>query len=333
MYDGMDLKINSNYEDDIRYTVQVHRLILSLIGVWPILRKIRYREMFVRITIRAMCCFLLFFNLIPWILYMILIADTLISRLKMCGILCFYSMVSILYCALMLYENRIGECVKHVKEDWRNVRNANDRRIMLENAKSGRVILIYTTLFLFFSSFSYRLSPIIRSRIGNVTIRTMQRGYYYIFFDPHQSPAYEIVVSIHLLTGIVLYIITAAVCGITALFTMHACGQLQMLTAWLENLSDKQWSRNRTAAQKLATIITHHARIQRRASKWLRIFRSLLANILSDSASLHFKGNQIQRGRMYLLSGLLGFNDTSVFLQRRYFINLGKWFPFLFLIS
>jgi len=276
MYDRVNLKINSNYENDIRYTVQVHRLILSLIGIWPILRKLRYQETLIRITIRAMCCLLLFFNLIPWILYMILIADTLISRLKMCGALCFYSMVPTLYCALMLYETRIGECMKHMKEDWQNVRDANDRKIMLKNAKEGRFLLICTTLFFLVSSFSYRLSPIIRSRIGNITIRSMQRGYYYIFFDPHQSPAYEIVVSIHFITGIVLHIITAAVCGIAGLFTMHACGQLQMLTAWLENLSDKQWLRNHTAAQKLATIITHHTRIQRRAIKMIT-YHSLIS--------------------------------------------------------
>jgi len=269
MYNRVDLKINSNYEDDIRYTVQVHRLILSLIGVWPILRKLQYRETLVRVTIRATCCLLLLFNLIPWILNMILITDTLIDRLKMCGGLCFYTMVPILYCALMLYENRIGECVNHVKEDWRNVQNANDRRIMMENAKAGRVILICTTLFLLISNFTFRLSPIIRNRIENVTIRSIQHSYYYIFFDPHQSPAYEIIFSVHLLTGIILYIITSAVCGIAALFTMHACGQLQMLAAWLENLSDKQRLKNRTAAQKLAAIITHHARIQRQAIKMI----------------------------------------------------------------
>jgi len=264
MYDRVNLKINSNYEDDIRYTVQVHRLILSLIGVWPILRKLRHRETLVRVTIRITCCLLLFFNLIPWI-SMILIADTLIGRLKIFSRLCFFIMVPILYCALILYENRIGECMKHVKEDWRNVQNANDRKIMLKYAKGGRFILIYTMLFLLITNFTFRLSPIIRNRIGKVTITPMQRRYYYILFDTQQSPAYEIIVSIDLLTGILLHMVTAAVCGIAALFTMHACGQLQMLAAWLENLSDKQWSRNRTAAQKLATIITHHARIQRRA--------------------------------------------------------------------
>jgi len=276
MYNRVDLKINFNYENDIRYTVQVHRLILSLIGVWPILRKLRYRETLVRVTIRITCCLLFFFNLIPWILYMFLIADTLMSKIKMCAALCFYSMVPVLYCTLMLYENRIGECVKHVEEDWRNVRNANDRRIMLENAKAGRFILICTTLFLFVSNFSYRLmQPIFRSRTGNGTVKSMeQRNYYYIFFDPQQSPAYEIVFSIHLLTGTLIYIVTAAVCGIAALFTMHACGQLQMLAAWLENLSDKQWSENRTAAQKLGIIITHHARIRRRAIE-MTIFRYL----------------------------------------------------------
>jgi len=106
MYDRVDLKINSNYEDDIRYTVQVHRLILSLIGVWPILRKLQHRETLVRVTIRTTCCLLLFFNLIPWI-SMILIADTLIDKLKIFSRLCFFIMVPILYCALILYENRI----------------------------------------------------------------------------------------------------------------------------------------------------------------------------------------------------------------------------------
>lgn len=266
-YERADLR-NVNYENDIRYTVQVHRLILGLIGVWPILTKARYRgETFVKGIIRAVCCFLLSFNLIPWALYMFLIVDSLTGRLRMLGGLCFYSMVAAMYCMLILRQGRIRECVRHVEEDWRNVRDVNDRKIMLVNARAGRFIIICATLFLFTSGFTYRLiQPIFRSKIiiGNVTIRPLVQGNYYIFFDPQQSPAYEIVFSMHLLTGIIIYIVTASVCGVAALFTMHACGQLEMLAVWLKNLSDEsQWSKNCTAAQKLATIITHHIRIRR----------------------------------------------------------------------
>lgn len=268
MFEPANLR-NSNYEDDIRYTVQVHRLILELIGVWPILEKPRLRKKFLKGLLRAVCCFLLSFNLIPWTLYMFLILDTFKSRLRMLGALCFYSMVSAMYCTLMLREDSIRECVKHIEKDWQNVRDANDRRIMLNKAKAGRYILICTTIFLFTSGFTYRLiQPIVRGKIivnGNVTIRPLVQGNYFIFFDPQQSPAYEIVFSMHLLTGIVIYTVTTSVCGVTALFTMHACGQLEILAAWLENLpKEDQWSKkSHVAARRLAAIIMHHIRIRR----------------------------------------------------------------------
>ncbi|GAB1864855.1 Odorant receptor [Camponotus japonicus] len=267
MFEPADLH-NAKYEDDIRYTVQVHRLILGLIGVWPILEKPRLRERFLKGLLRAVCCLLLSFNLIPWALYMFLILDTFKSRLKMTGALCFYIMVPTMYCTLMLREDSIRKCVKHMEKDWQNVKDANDRKIMLDRAKAGRFILICTTLFLFASGFTYRLiQPIFRGKIivnGNITIRPLVQGHYYIFFDPQRSPAYEIVFSIHLLIGIFVYIIMASVCGVTALFTMHACGQLEMLATWLENLpNEAQWSKSHVIARRLAAIILHHIRIRR----------------------------------------------------------------------
>ncbi|XP_036147248.1 odorant receptor 85f-like isoform X1 [Monomorium pharaonis] len=258
---------NSNYEDDIKYTVQVHRLILGLIGVWPNFEKPQKWARFLRGLLRIVCCFLLSFNLIPWILYMFLIVDTFKGRLKMLGALFFYSMVPAMYCTLMLRQDRIKECMRHLQEDWRNVQDVNDRRIMLDKARAGRFILICTTVFLFTSGFTYRLiKPIVRGKItiGNVTIRPLVQGNYYIFFDPQKSPAYEIVFSMHLVTGIVIYIVTTSVCGITALFTMHVCGQLKMLTIWLENLpNEDHWSKECAVAQRLATIVMHHVRIRK----------------------------------------------------------------------
>ncbi|XP_014484216.1 PREDICTED: uncharacterized protein LOC106749359 [Dinoponera quadriceps] len=259
---------NYNCEEDIRYTVQVHRLILRLIGVWPVLEKSWHGKRLLKRLLNCVCCFLLSFNLIPWALHMFVIIDTFKARLRMLGALCFYTMVYVIYCMLIHQEDRIRDCVRHVEEDWRNVKDVNDRKIMLDKAKLGRFILITATLFLFTSGFTHRLiKPIIRGSIvvnENLTIRPLVQGNYYIFFDPQQSPAYEIVFSVQCLSGIVIYIVTASVCGVTALFTMHACGQLEMLISWLENLaSDDQLWKDHVAARRLATIILHHVRIRK----------------------------------------------------------------------
>lgn len=259
---------NSNYKADIKYTVQVHKAIMGFIGVWPILEKPRYQKRLLEGLLKVICCFLFSFNLIPWALYMFLIVDTFSRRLRMFGALCFYCMVPAMYCTLMLRQDRIRECIKHMEEDWQNVRNVNDRKIMLNKARSGRFILICTTLFLFTSGFTYRLiQPIIRGKVvvnENVTIRPLVQGNYYIFFDPQRSPAYEIIFSLHLLTGIAIYFVTASVCGVTALFTMHACGQLEMLVTWLGNLANKNhWSKEYSTHARLALIIAHHVRVRR----------------------------------------------------------------------
>ncbi|XP_018348714.1 PREDICTED: uncharacterized protein LOC108752412 [Trachymyrmex septentrionalis] len=252
---------NFNYEDDIRYTIQVHRLIMGLIGVWPNMEKPGKWTRLLRGLLRTACCFLLSFNLIPWVLYMFLILDTFKNRLRMIGGFFFYSMVPAMYFTLMLREDRIKKCMRHLQEDWRNVWDANDRKIMLDQARAGRFVIICTLLFLFTSGFTHRLiKPILRGTIviGNVSIRPLVQGNYFIFFDPQQSPAYEIVFSMHLVTGIVIYIVTTSVCGITALFTMHACGQLKMLTVWLENTAiENQWSKC-AIARRLAAIVMHH---------------------------------------------------------------------------
>lgn len=267
MIENADLR-NSNYDDDIRYTVQIHRIILGLIGVWPTLERSWHRKRLLKRLLNCVCCFLLSFNLIPWVLYMLLVMDTFKARLRMFGAFCFYTMVSVMYYTLIYQEDRIRECLRHVEEDWRNVKDMNDRKIMLDKAKAARFILITATLFLFTSGFTYRLiQPIARGNIvvnENLTIRPLVQGNYYIFFDPQQSPAYEIVFSVQCMAGIVIYIVTASVCGVTALFTMHVCGQLEMLISWLENLaSDDQLWKDHVAARKLATFIVHHVRIRK----------------------------------------------------------------------
>ncbi|XP_018406423.1 PREDICTED: uncharacterized protein LOC108782616 [Cyphomyrmex costatus] len=257
---------NSNYEDDIKYTVQVHKFIMGVIGVWPNMSKPGKWTKLFRGFLRIMCCFLLSFNLIPWVLYMFLILDSFKSRLKMVGGFFFYSMVPAMYFTLMLREDRIKKCMRHLQEDWRNVLDANDRKIMLDQAKAGRSIIICTMLFMFSSGFIHRLiKPILSGTIviGNVTIRPLVHNNYYIFFDPQQSPAYEIIFSMHMITGVIIHTISTSVCGITALFVMHACGQLKILTVWLENVAkENQWSEH-VIARKLAAIVMHHMRIRK----------------------------------------------------------------------
>lgn len=79
--------------------------------------------------------------------------------------------------------------------------------------------------------------------------------------DTRQSPINEIFFFIHLLSGIVAHNITVAACSLAAFLAMHACGQLQVLMSWINNLVDGQENVNDTVDDRLANIIQLHVRI------------------------------------------------------------------------
>lgn len=252
--------------DDIRRTVHVTRGVLNLIGVWPSIDDSSTLRIVQTKMIRILCQALLYFIFVPGILKIFLKESNARRRLKMIGPMCNCLMAVLKHAVLICRSDRIKDCIKHIEEDW-NKNLIEDHRVMMGNSRIGRSLVILYVAFMYGSGFSYRtIVPLSRGIIitpQNVTIRPMGFDGYYVFIDPQKTPAYEIIFSIQFISGFMQYSVTSGAYSLAALLVLHACGQLKILIARMEDFSNSKYFSNKNANRKLAVVVRQHIRIKR----------------------------------------------------------------------
>lgn len=258
---------NTFYRDDIRRTVHVTRGVLNLIGVWPSSGDQSALTIVRTKMLRVLCQCLLYFIFVPGVLKMFLRETNSRRRLKMIGPMCNCLMAMLKHAELICRSDRIRDCIRHLEEDWKRVNLAEDRVIMTANSKIGRSLAILCVAFVYGSGFSYRtIVPLSRGIVvtpQNVTIKPLGFDGYYLFIDPQKTPAYEIIFTIQFVSGIFQYSVTSGSCSLTALLVLHACGQLKILIARMEDLMQIKHLHDRNANRKLTAVVRQHIRIKR----------------------------------------------------------------------
>lgn len=260
--------INTFHHNDIKRTVQVTRGVLNLIGVWPSHNTPSALKIIKINLLRIVCQALLYIVFVSGGLKIFLKELNMYRRLKVIGPMCNILMTILKHIALIYQGKRLKDCIRYIEEDWRKVNpTKDDRRIMMDNSKMGRSLAILCVTFMYGSGFSYRtILPLSRGIIvtpQNVTIRPLPFDGYYLFIDPQKTPAYEIIFTIQILSGFVQYSVTSGVCSLAAFLVLHACGQLKILIAKMEDLTRIEQFPNRNTNRKLAAIVRRHIRIKR----------------------------------------------------------------------
>jgi len=205
--------------------------------------------------------------MVPGILYYAVIDDEPSEKVKMMPPILYSVMAIAKYSTLLVHEYDIRSCLRHIKEDWGTVVVDDAREVMLNKASNGRRLFTLCCTFMYCGGLSYNtIVPLSRGSIvidENTTIRPFSSPGYYVFFDPQNSPAYEIVFLQQVLCGFVMYTITVAICGLAAVFVMHACAQMEILMRQMENLVDESEFGQGNIGAKLAVIVEHQIRIQK----------------------------------------------------------------------
>ncbi|XP_071641321.1 odorant receptor 4-like [Temnothorax longispinosus] len=263
---------NENYETDIKYTIQLNRVIFSLLGIWPETEPTFLKKF----SLILGCYFILACELIPTILYIVLIEKRLNVRMKFSSSVMFTILAIFKYSSLVLSKNQIKNCLTHVKDDWQNVSTTSARNSMIDKARTARRLLILCGISMYTTGLYYRtVVPLSRGKSvndQNVTIRHLPNPSYFVLFNGQISPAYEIVFFIQFLAGMIKYTITVAICSLAALFVMHTCGQLEILKALTNNMVNEM--EEKQLDKKLALIVEHQIRIR----NFLRLAQSTLEN-------------------------------------------------------
>lgn len=257
---------NENYEHDLNYSLELSRIVFRLLGAWPFeSKKSWFLEMIERVSVVFVSYILLICELIPAILYMIMVQKETRARLKVMGTVIFTVLAMAKYGQLLSRKNQVKKCLSCVEEDWRNVANADKRNMMIEKARTGRRLLLVCGIFMYSTGVSFRtIIPLSKGKIitaENITIRHLPCPTHFVLFDVQLSPAYEIVFLMQFFSGFVKCTVTTAVCGLAGLCVMHTCAQLDILMMLMNDLVNEREREN--VNQRLTTIVKHHIKTRK----------------------------------------------------------------------
>ncbi|XP_071641317.1 odorant receptor 4-like isoform X1 [Temnothorax longispinosus] len=286
---------NENYETDIKYTIQLNRVIFSLLGIWPETEP-TFLKYLKELSLILGCYFILAFELIPTILFVVFVEKRLVVRMKLVSSIMFTILAVLKYSSLVLSKNQVRNCLTRVKDDWQNVSSMSERNSMIDKARTARRLLILCGIFMYTSGLYFRtVVPLSRGKSvtdQNVTIRHLPCPSYFILFNGQISPVYEIVFFIQFLAGMIKYTITVAICSLAALLVMHICGQLEILMALTDNMVNEM--EEKQLDRKLTLIVEHQIRMR----NFLKLAQSTLEHtslmeVLGCTIILCFLGHDI----------------------------------------
>lgn len=250
------------YKRDNDYSLQLNRWFLRPIGAWPELQTNSMTKNVLMNILRLICYFLIAFTVIPSILYILFEEKDFRLKLKAIGPTSHLLMGGINYCSLLHYSDRIRISVKHMETDWRMAKREHDRKVMLRNARVGRVIAGICALIMQGGVLCYNIArgmSRIVVVIGNETIETgrLPCPSFNKIVDTRLSPVYEVVLALQCLSTIVVNNVTIGACGLAAVFAMHGSGQLNVVMLRLEELVSEKHD---LLQLRLANIVEHHLR-------------------------------------------------------------------------
>ncbi|XP_012063256.1 PREDICTED: uncharacterized protein LOC105626570 [Atta cephalotes] len=264
---------NENYVNDIKYTIQLNRVICRLLGIWPE-TKSSFLEHLKKISLILGCYFLLGCELIPTILYIVFVEKRTRIRLKLISSVMFTILAVLKYSSLVLSKNQVRNCLARMKDDWRNVTSTSARTSMIHKAMTARRLLILCGIFMYISGLYFRtIVPLSKGKTitnQNITIRHLPCPSYFVLFNGQISPAYEIMFFIQFFSGFIKYTITVVICSLAALFIMHTCGQLEILMTLINSLINETEEKN--LDKKLAFTVEHQIKMR----NFLRLVQSTL---------------------------------------------------------
>ncbi|XP_011880387.1 PREDICTED: odorant receptor 13a-like [Vollenhovia emeryi] len=270
---------NKDHKSDILYITQPTRNILLALGTWPSISK--EKSVYPKIHHLLLICIsytLLSCDLIPGILYWLMEKTTRI-RLQMVPLLLYDFMSASQYGIFIFRYDQLRQCLKHVEEDWKNILSADARNIMLKSARLGKRLVTICGVFMYSGAITFRtILPLSQGKTitdQNVTLRHFACPGYFFSLDVQVSPVYETLFIIQCLTGFVTVSVVTGACGLTAIFVVHACGQLKILIGLMRALVQKQWREEREVNKKLAEIVEHQIRVR----NFLRLVQHTLQEI------------------------------------------------------
>ncbi|XP_017878913.1 odorant receptor 9a-like [Ceratina calcarata] len=268
MYDrsanGISEQLNTNYKNDIHYTLQMCQWLLKPLGIWPVIyKRTSQLEKLIAFILFSMCFFTLLFIIVPCCNFIFSSENSIHVKVKLLGPVSFSMTSAMKYCYFGLKGQFFERCIEHVERDWKTVQDPNHRGIMLKYVTISRNMIIVCAIFLYTGGMSHHTVEQFLSKErskSNNTVRPLAYPGYDAFFDVQSSPTYEIVFFLHCSAAMVTHTVATGAYSLAAIFVTHICGQIQINITRLQELV-KKVENNDVTPDPLAIIIHDHVEI------------------------------------------------------------------------
>ncbi|XP_014475015.1 PREDICTED: odorant receptor 82a-like [Dinoponera quadriceps] len=256
---------NDESTENNDYSLQLSRWFLISIGAWPQTRKSTLMERLSAFVLIPIFWATVAINAIPCLLYVFFETEDIQTKLNTAGPLIHRLMGTVNYWTLLSRTGDMRDCIDHMETDWRLVRRAEDRELMIQYSKFGRFITVICAVFMQSAALLFSATKVMKKItvvIDNqtITMHPMTCPAYRKLIDARFSPTNEIMLTIQFASTYVTSASTVCVCSLAAVFAMHACGQLNVLYEWLNELTEKH-DEGDLAEKKLTVVVEHHLRV------------------------------------------------------------------------
>ncbi|XP_076676298.1 uncharacterized protein LOC143373193 [Andrena cerasifolii] len=263
------------------YSLQLNRWFLKPIGAWPPSSSTSRLERIVSIALIVISYCLISFTVVPSLLLILLGDEDNVTKLKLFGPLSHWFVGGINYTTLLLRGKEIRYCVEHVRMDWRIITRAKDQSVMVNNAKFGRDVAGFCAAIMYGGLVSYCVVSRVSTEIvyvGNETrtVHMLPCAVYKKLLNVDTSPMNEIVFVSQFMSGFVVTSTAVAAFGLAAVFAAHACGQLNILVAWVTEYVNASERHNKGAYfSEVGVVVEHHLRVLRFIARIERVMRRI----------------------------------------------------------
>ncbi|XP_011156944.2 odorant receptor 43a [Solenopsis invicta] len=239
----MDIIEPSGYRDFV-WAVEIHRLGLEIMGLWPKNDKSDTNNLWPKLRVGIILILLISVTNVPMIHAvmqvwgnMVMVVNNLRIALPM--------LISSMKYVIMLWKQRVLlSIINMMAEDWTAFKSNTERDVMIKQAQTARFIMIIGYVVAITASLTVIIPCFFGIQVISQTNLTDQHKLLplaaYRFYDTNKSPQYELTFCIHAIAILVSTTIYMSVDIFLVLMALHICGQLENFRCRLFNLISRK---------------------------------------------------------------------------------------------
>ncbi|EZA50017.1 ObirOr5-K1 [Ooceraea biroi] len=250
---------NLDYKSDTDYVIKVAKTLLTPVGIWPLYRGNSTSDKIKNFLQTGVIFCLMCFLLVPHVIYTFFDAEDLSRYMKVIGAQVFSLLAIIKFWTMIINREGIRYCLQQMEIQYRDVECEEDRLVMTNSAKIGRLFTVAYLGLSYGGALPYHIiMPLLADRVvksDNTTQIPLPYLSNYIFFVVEDSPLYEIVFVSQIFISSIILSTNCGVYSLIATCVMHGCCLFEVVRRKMETILSNGTD---DLHRRLGQVIEHH---------------------------------------------------------------------------